>query len=169
MIPSLNPPEKLTPVHDLTDFKCGEPSLDDWLRRRALQNQESGASRTYVVCEGSKVVGHYALAVGAVAPEVAPGRVRRNMPNPVPVMVLGRLAVHGEHHGKGIGKALLRDAVLRTLQAADLAGIRAMLVHAISEDAYRFYEKCGFTASPVEPMTLMITLEDAARALSGTP
>lgn len=165
----LHPPEKLDPAHDLTDFKSGEPALDDWLRRRALQNQESGASRTYVVCEGKKVVGYYALAVGAVAQEIAPGRVRRNMPNPVPVMVLGRLAVHSDHHGKGIGKALLRDAVLRTLQAADLAGIRAMLVHAISEDAFRFYEKCGFTASPIEPMTLMITLEDAARALRGTP
>jgi GNAT superfamily N-acetyltransferase len=87
----------------------------------------------------------------------------------VPVMVLGRLAVHSGYQGKGIGKALLRDAALRTLQAADLAGIRAMLVHAISEDAYCFYEKCGFTPSPMEPMTLMITLEDAARALSGSP
>ena len=165
--PQLHPPEKLGPDHDLTDFKSGEAALDDWLRRRALQNQESGASRTYVVCEDKKVVGYYALAVGAAAPEIAPGRVRRNMPNPVPVMVLGRLAVHSDYQGKGIGRALLRDAVLRTLQAADIAGIRAMLVHAISEDAYRFYEKCGFTASPIEPMTLMITLGDAAQAVLG--
>ena len=166
--PQLHPPEKLGPDHDLTDFKSGEAALDDWLRRRALQNQESGASRTYVVCEDKKVVGYYALAVGAAAPEIAPGRVRRNMPNPVPVMVLGRLAVHSDYQGKGIGRALLRDAVLRTLQAADIAGIRAMLVHAISEDAYRFYEKCGFTASPIEPMTLMITLGDAAQAVLGS-
>jgi GNAT superfamily N-acetyltransferase len=166
---SPQPPEKLGPAHDLTDFKSGEPTLDDWLRRRALHHQESGAARTYVVWEGKKVVGYYALAVGAVDQEITPGRVRRNMPNPVPVMVLGRLAVHSRYQGKGIGKALLRDAALRTLQAADLAGIRAMLVHAISEDAYCFYEKCGFTPSPMEPMTLMITLEDAARALSGSP
>lgn len=165
--PSLHPPEKLGPDHDLTDFKSGEAALDDWLRRRALQNQESGASRTYVLCEGKKVVGYYALAVGAAAQPIAPGRVRRNMPNPVPVMVLGRLAVQSDYQGKGIGRALLRDAVLRTLQAADIAGIRAMLVHAISEDAYRCYEKCGFTASPIEPMTFMISLDDAAQAVLG--
>ncbi len=163
----LNAPEKLRAEHDLSEFECGEPSLDDWLRRRALQNEESGASRTYVVCAGQKVVGYYALAVGAVAHAEAPGRVRRNMPDPVPVMIIGRLAVHKDFHGKKIGPGLLRDAVLRTLQAADIAGVRAVLVHAISERARKFYEDCGFIASPMDPMTLMITVAEAVKAFVG--
>lgn len=161
----INPPEKLSPEHDLAQFQCGEAVLDDWLRRRALQNQESGASRTYVVCVERRVVGYYALAVGAVAHIAAPGRVRRNMPDPIPVMVLGRLAVDRRLQGQGIGPALLRDAVLRTLQAAEIAGIRAILVHAISEEAKRFYEKWGFIAAPMDPMTLMITVSEARRAI----
>lgn len=161
----INPPEKLSSDHDLTHFQCGEPTLDDWLRRRALQNEESGASRTYVACMGQRVVGYYALAAGAVAHLDAPGRVRRNMPDPVPVMVIGRLAVDQAVQGQAVGPALLRDAVLRTLQAAEIAGIRAILVHAISERAKRFYEKWGFIASPVEPMTLMITVAEAQKAL----
>lgn len=161
----INAPEKLSADHDLSQFRCGEPTLDDWLRRRAVQNEESGASRTYVACVGKRVVGYYALAVGAVAHSGVPGRVRRNMPDPVPVMVIGRLAVDETAQGQAIGPALLRDAILRTLQAAEIAGIRAILVHAISERAKRFYERWGFTASPVEPMTLMITVAEARRAL----
>ena len=163
----LSAPEKLRPDHDLSEFECGEPSLDHWLRQRALQNEESGASRTYVVCAGQQVVGYYALAVGAVAHAEAPGRVRRNMPDPVPVMIICRLAVHKDFQGRKIGPGLLRDAVLRTLQAADIAGVRAILVHAISEQARRFYEDCGFIASPVDPMTLMITVVEAAKAFVG--
>ena len=162
----LAPPEKLSPQHDLTHFQCGEPALDDWLRRRALQNEESGASRTYVLCAGNRVVGYYALAVGAVAHADAPGRVRRNMPDPVPVMIIGRLAIDQTMQGQSIGPALLRDAVLRTMQAAEIAGIRAILVHAISDRAKRFYEKWGFVSSPVDPMTLMITLAEAQKALA---
>ena len=164
---SLTPPEKLRDDHDLSLFQCGEPSLNDWLRRRALQNEESGASRTYVVCVGLRVVAYYALAVGAVAHAGAAGRVRRNMPDPVPVMIIGRLAVDREFHGHGLGQGLLRDAVLRTLQAADIAGIRAILVHAISSDAQRFYERHGFVRSPIDPMMLMITLAELAREISG--
>lgn len=163
---SLTPPEKLRDDHDLSQFQCGQPALDDWLRRRALQNEERGASRTYVVCVGLRVVAYYALAVGAVAHAGAPGRVRRNMPDPVPVMIIGRLAVDQEFHGHGLGQGLLRDAVLRTLQAADIAGIRAILVHAISGDARRFYERHGFVRSPIDPMMLMVTLADLERALS---
>ena len=162
---SIGPPEKLSPSHNLSQFHSGEPALDDWLRKRALLNEQSGASRTYVVSVEKRVVGYYALAVGAVAHVVAPGRVRRNMPEPVPVMVLGRLAVDQAMQGGGIGPALLRDPVLRTLQAAEIAGIRAILVHAISERAKRFYQKWGFVSSPVEPMTLMITVEEARRAM----
>jgi GNAT superfamily N-acetyltransferase len=164
----LSAPEKLRAEHDLSEFTSGEPALDEWLRRRALQNEESGASRTYVVWAGDKIVGYYALAVGAVAHTEAPGRVRRNMPDPVPVMIIGRLAVHKDYQGKKIGPALLRDAVLRTLQAAEIAGIRAILVHAISERARKFYEDCGFIASPMDPMTLMITVAEAAKALVGS-
>src|SRR3974377_1057398 len=135
----ITPPQRFSAEHDVAAFDCGEPALDDWLRRRALQNQESGASRTYVVCAGKRVVGYYALAVGALAHAAAPGRVKRNMPDPIPVMVLGRLAIDRNYQGRGVGPALLRDAVLRTLQAGEIAGIRAILVHAISPRAKRFY------------------------------
>jgi GNAT superfamily N-acetyltransferase len=164
-VEQISVPEKLTAAHDLSQFQCGEPELDDWLRRRALSNEEHGASRTYVVCAGLRVVGYYALAAGAVAHRDAPGRVKRNMPNPVPVMVIGRLAIDLSFQGRGIGSALLRDAVLRTAQAAKIAGIRAILVHAISDSAKRFYERCGFIPSPVDPMTLMITVAQAVHTL----
>jgi GNAT superfamily N-acetyltransferase len=163
---NISAPEKLTASHDLSQFECGEPELDDWLKRRALRNEENGASRTYIVCAGQQVVGYYALAVGAVAHTHAPGRVRRNMPDPVPVMVIGRLAIDTRFQGRGIGSALLRDAILRTLQAAEIAGIRAILVHAISGSAKQFYERCGFIPSPVESMMLMIPLSEAAKALT---
>jgi GNAT superfamily N-acetyltransferase len=159
-------PEHLTPQHDRKAFEAGVAALDDWLRRHALANEQTGASRTYVVSAGGRVVGYYALAAGAVSPLAAPGRVRRNMPDPVPVMVLGRLAVDRAYQGRGLGAGLLRDAILRTLQAAELAGIRAILVHAISEEAKRFYERHGFVASPIDPMTLMITIADAKKALA---
>jgi GNAT superfamily N-acetyltransferase len=159
----LSAPAKLTSYHELADFFCGEPALDNWLKRRALSNEESGASRTYVVCRGKDVVGYYSLAVGAVTHLDAPGRIRRNMPDPIPVMILGRLAVHQSVHGLGIGAGLLRDAILRTAQASEIAGIRAILVHAISDRARHFYESNGFIPSPVDPMTLMVTLIEARR------
>jgi len=161
----IGPPEKLSAEHDVSEFDSGEPSLDDWLRRRALNNGVSGASRTYVVCASRKVVGYYALSAGAIAHIHAPGRIRRNMPDPIPVVVIGRLAVDRTFHGKGLGTGLLRDAVVRTLQAAKIAGVRAILLHAISETAKRFYEKYGFVASPVDPMTVMITTAEAARII----
>jgi GNAT superfamily N-acetyltransferase len=164
----IGPPEKLSSVHNVSGFDSGEPALDDWLRRRAVQNEASGASRTYVVCVGRKVVGYYTLAAGAVAHAEAPGRLRRKMPDPVPVMVLGRLAVDRTIHGQGVGTGLLRDAVLRTVQAAEIVGIRAILVHAISEAARRFYEKYGFVASPLDPLTVMITVEEAVRTIGLT-
>ncbi len=165
-ISELSAPEKLTAAHDVSQFHCGEPAFDDWLRRRALANEEGSASRTYVVCEARRVVAYYALAAGAVTHTSATGRIRRNMPDPLPVMVIGRLAIDAVFQGRGIGSALLRDAVLRTLQAAEIAGIRAILVHAISEQARRFYERCGFAASHVDPMTLMISVAEAARVLA---
>jgi GNAT superfamily N-acetyltransferase len=162
----ITPPERLNADHDLTQFNSGEPSLDHWLRSRALQNEKSGASRTYVVCAGGCVVGYYALAVGAVAHTEAATRVKRNMPDPVPVILIGRLAIDSRFQGRGIGADLLRDAVLRTLQAAEIAGIRAILVNAISMNAKRFYERYGFISSHVHPQTLMITVAEAARVLA---
>ena len=165
----IGPPEPLGAGHDLSTFFSGSPALDDWLKRRALANQSSGASRTYVVSRGEIVIGYYALAVGAVAASEATGRVRRNMPDAIPVMILARLAIDRAEQGRGLGRALLGDAIRRTLQAADIAGIRAMLVHAISAEAKAFYEGTGFKPSPIDPMTLMITLDDVRRALGAGP
>jgi GNAT superfamily N-acetyltransferase len=163
----ISAPEHLTAEHDVSAFNSGVAALDDWIRKHALANEETGASRTYVVRAGRRVVGYYALATGGVALAQAPGRVRRNMPNPLPVMILGRLAVDRNWQGRNLGTGLLRDAVLRTLQAAEIGGIRAILVEAISEDAKRFYERHGFRPSPIDPMVLMITVADARKALSG--
>jgi GNAT superfamily N-acetyltransferase len=163
---ALSPPALLTEEHDLEGFDSGEDSLDDWLRRRARANQVSGASRTYVLCDGAKVVGYYALASGAVATDRVAGRFRRNMPDPVPVVVLGRLAVDRAWQGRGIGRALFRDAALRVVQAADTIGIRGVVVHAISESARQFYLALGFGECPGQPMMLVVTLADLRAALS---
>jgi GNAT superfamily N-acetyltransferase len=164
----LEPPRPLRADDDLSSFDSGEPDLDEWLRKKALRNETEGASRTYVACEAGsrRVVGYYCLATGAVQRLSAPGRVRRNMPEPVPVMVLGRLAVDRSLQGQGLGSGLLRDAVLRTLQAADIAGIRALLVHTLSDRARKFYEERGFQQSPVDSYTLMLRLNDAKRIIS---
>ncbi len=162
---TLRPPEKLNSSHQLESFDSGNGQLDDWLKRRALKNESERSSRTYVLCAGKVVVAYYCLANGAVAQTAATGRIRRNMPDPIPVMVIGRLAVDRHWQNKGIGRALLRDAILRILQAAEIAGIRAILVHAISDDAKQFYETCGFTASPIDPMMLMVKVSDAAASL----
>jgi GNAT superfamily N-acetyltransferase len=156
----LKAPEKLSDKHQLNEFSCGEASLDIWLKQRAAKNEEMRASRTYVVCDGCRVVGYYCLAVGSVEHQRAPGKVKRNMPDPIPVMILGRLAIDQNCQGKGIGRALLRDAVLRTLQAAEFAGIRALLVHALNDAARSFYLASGFHQSPIDPMTLMVTLDE---------
>jgi GNAT superfamily N-acetyltransferase len=159
-ISGLLPPEPLADQHDIGDFRSGEASLDDWLKRRARANQVSGASRTYVVCEEKRVIGYYALASGVVTVESAPGRFRRNMPNPIPVAVLARLAVDRNWQGRGIGRALFRDAARRVAHAAEVIGIRGIVVHAISEEAKKFYVALGFDPSPSESMTLMVTLSD---------
>lgn len=158
-------PEPLTAHHQLESFASGNESLDRWLKARALKNQASGASRTFVACEGSSVRAYYALASSAVVVNAATSRFRRNMPDPIPVVVLGRLAVDRTLHGKGVGRALVRDACLRMIQAADMIGIRGMLVHALSDDARRFYEHLGFEPSPLDPMTLMVTLADLKAAV----
>lgn len=161
----LSAPEPLAPHHHVEGFSCGEEALDVWLERRARANQASGASRTFVACDSGVVVAYYALASGAVAVQTAPGRFRRNMPDPIPVVVLGRLAVARSHHRQGIGRALFQDAARRVVNAADVIGVRGLLVHALSEDAAAFYRALGFDASPLDPMTLMITLADLRASL----
>lgn len=164
---TLSAPAPLADHHLLSDFDSGVPSLDDWLRRRARANQASGASRTFVLCEGERVVAYYALASGAVQGIEAPGRFRRNMPDPIPVVVLGRLAIDRSLQGRGIGRALVRDALLRVAQAGELIGIHGVLVHALSEQARAFYLAVGFEPSPLDPMTLMATMTDLRRAIEG--
>ena len=164
----VRPPEPLSAEHVLRDFDGGVASLDDWLRRRAAQNQTSGASRTFVVCaspDSRQVVAYYALAASAVAPDAAPGRFRRNMPDPIPVVVLGRLAITRDHQGRGLGRALFQDAAKRVIHAAGTIGIRGLLVHAISEDAKAFYVRLGLHTSPLDPMTLMTTVAGLRAAL----
>ncbi|TWB09582.1 acetyltransferase (GNAT) family protein [Rhizobium sp. ERR 1071] len=163
---TLSAPTPLADHHQLAEFNSGVLELDDWLRRRARSNQTSGASRTFVVCEESRVIAYYALASGAVKQPEAPGRFRRNMPDPIPVAVLGRLAIDQSYQGRGLGRALVRDAGLRLLNAAEVLGIRGMLVHAISDDARAFYEAVGFLSSPSDPMMLMVGLHDLNQALN---
>lgn len=154
----LSAPRPLSDAHDIETFTSGEPSLDEWLKRRARANQLSDSSRTFVVADDTAVVGYYCLAAGAIGRDDAPKALRRNRPDPLPVMVLGRLAIHQDYQQKGIGTALLQDAMLRTLNAAEQFGISALLVHALSEDARRFYLSRGFLASPIQAMTLCLPL-----------
>ncbi|MFN7307265.1 MAG: GNAT family N-acetyltransferase [Acetobacteraceae bacterium] len=161
----ISAPVPLDDTHELAMFDSGEPSLDGWLKQRARTNQVAGASRTFVVCRGSFVVGFYCLAAGAVAIAAAPGRVKRNMPDPITMALLGRLAVDRTLHGQGIGRAMLRDAVLRVLQAGEVLAVRGLLVQALNADAQRFYQACGFTSSPADPLILMATMGDLKTAL----
>jgi predicted N-acetyltransferase YhbS len=159
-------PRAIREANEVATFDCGEPSLDDYLRRRALANHAQGASRCFVTCRERRVVGYYALASGSVEHAHAPGRVRRNMPDPVPVILLSRLAVDIKEQGNGLGKHLLRDAITRCVGVAEQVGVRAMLVHALSEGARAFYAQFDFEPSPTDPLHLMLTMKDA-RALFG--
>ncbi len=163
---ALSAPEPIGTNHQIGDFSSGVFSLDEWLKRRALANQASGAARTFMVCEADKVVGYYALASGAVNVAAAAGRFRRNMPDPIPVVVLARLAIDRTYQGRSLGRALVRDAARRVVHAADAIGIRGIIVHAISDDAKAFYLALGFEPSPIEPMTLMVTLTDIRKILA---
>jgi GNAT superfamily N-acetyltransferase len=158
-------PQLLKAEHVVNEFVSGVPSLDEWLRKRALVNQSKGASRTYVVSDTDRVVAFYALAASAVASGAAPGRFKRNMPEPIAVVVLGRLAIARSHQGRGLGRALFQDAAQRVIHASEAIGIRGLLVHAISDEAKSFYLSLGLTPSPLEPMTLMATIEDLTRAM----
>jgi GNAT superfamily N-acetyltransferase len=155
----LSAPLPLAATHILNEFACGEASLDEWLKRRALTNQLSGASRTFVVTDpDGRVCGYYAMAAGAVSHQAATSNVRRNMPDPIPVMVLARLAVDRRSKGLKRGASLLQDAVRRTVSVSQNAGVRALLVHALDDGAKQFYESYGFQQSPQHPMTLMLRI-----------
>lgn len=155
----LNAPQPLAATHVLDGFDSGEAVLDEWLKRRAMTNQSSGASRTFVVAyPDGRVCGYYAMAAGAVAHPMATSAVRRNMPDPVPVMVLARLAVDRRAQGIKLGASLLQDAVNRAVAVSRNAGVRALLVHALHDRAREFYEHYGFQSSSLHPMTLMLRL-----------
>ncbi len=161
----LRAPEPLSEAHHVGSFSCGEPALDHWLKRRALANQNSGASRSFVVCREAAVHGYYALAAGSVDRRAAPGRLRRNMADPVPVVVLARLAVAASEQRSGLGRALVRDAVRRIRSAASEIGIAAILVHALNDRVKRFYLTCGFVESVIDESVLLARLVDVEAAL----
>ena len=163
---SLRAPEPLNDTHQLDAFTSGAPTLDGWLQRKARANQVSGASRTYVVCRGDQVVGFYAVAAGSVSHDLLPRKLKQNMPDPIPVIVLGRLAIDLSEQGNGLGRALLRDAILRVSAAAQEVGIAAILVHALNDRAKAFYIGCGFAETMAEPMTLIARIADI-KALLG--
>jgi GNAT superfamily N-acetyltransferase len=160
--------EKLRRDHPINAFDCGQEALNGWLRKHALQNQGAGAAQTYVGMAGGVVIGYYSLAVGQIEYHDAPERLQKGLArHPVPIMLLARLAVQKDWQKKGVGRALLRDAVLRTQQAADIAGIRALAVHAKDDAARRYYEQFDFAASPADPLHLLVLLKDIRRRVSG--
>ncbi|WP_027443845.1 GNAT family N-acetyltransferase [Erythrobacter cryptus] len=165
---AFSPVKKLDASHEVDAFDCGKEPLNRFLQRHALVNQKAGSAQTWVVCRGEqRVVGYYSLAVGAVEHAGAPGRVSKGLArHPMPVMLLARLAIDRSEQGKGLGKALLRDALLRTAQAADIAGIRALLVHAKDDEARAWYERFDFEPSPSDPYHLFLLMKDL-RAILG--
>lgn len=161
------PVRKHAATDSMEGFDCGQTPLNQFLQRYALVNQKANSAQTYVCCLGSEVVGYYSLTVGSVEPQVPPARIMKGLArHPVPVMILARLAVDLDHQGKGLGKALLKDALLRTAQAADIAGIRCLLVHAKDEAARQWYESWEFEPSPTDPYHLFLMLKDL-KALLG--
>ena len=158
---SLNPPVLLTRNHNRMEFDCGVPVLNVYLKQYALQNQKKNAARTFVATRGNRIVGYYTLAYGSVSIEIAPVHISKGLArHPVPVMLLARLAVDLNEQGTGLGKGLLKDALLRTLQASEIAGLRAVLVHAKDNHVKRFYERFGFQQSPIDEYQLMLRIDD---------
>jgi GNAT superfamily N-acetyltransferase len=164
----LQPPVLLNLRHDVVSFDCGSEPLNDYLKHFAWINQQAAAARTYVAARGKRVVGFYTLAFGSIAHEEASPRVRKGLArHPIPVMVLARLAVDRNEQGAGLGKGLLKDALLRTLQAAEIAGLRAFVVHAKDENAKTFYQRAGFEPSPIDDHHLMLLIKDVRKTVTG--
>ncbi|SMP72786.1 Acetyltransferase (GNAT) family protein [Desulfonatronum zhilinae] len=162
-----DPVRKLLPEDKIDGFDCGEPALNHFLKRYALVNQKADSAQTYVVCCSGAVVGFYSLAVGSVHHELTPARVAKGLArHPIPVMILARLAVDRGHQRKGLGRALLRDALLRTFQASDIAGIRCLLVHAKDDKAKHWHTSWDFEPSPTAPNHLFLMLKDVKALLS---
>ena len=162
--PVLSAPTPITEGHVTAGFASGNSTLDDWLGQKAWKS-EGQTARTYVVCHGNRVVGYYGIAMGAVQRNLSPGKVRRNAPDPIPVAVLARLAVDATYQGQGIGAGMLKDACKRILMAAEIIGVRAILVHAIDEPARAFYARYGFAAYPDGTLTMFLPLETIVDAL----
>jgi GNAT superfamily N-acetyltransferase len=163
---TLSSVEKLTEDHQLVAFDCGKPSLNDWLKRFALTNQKNDSARTYVVHRAAHVVGYYSLSAGAVSRDESPSRIAKGLAkHPIGVILLARLAVHEGEQGTSLGKLLLMDALLRALHAADAIGARAILVHAIDDEASSFYRKFGFETSPLDSKQLMLLMKDLRATL----
>ncbi|MDF7776296.1 GNAT family N-acetyltransferase [Sphingomonas sp. AOB5] len=160
-------PTPITSQHRLAEFSCGNSSMDSWLKKHAIHD-EGRASRTYVVTVRAQVVAYYTLAVGCMTLSALPRKIRQNLPQQVPITVLGRLAVDIEHAGKGIGRALLCEAMQRTLEVAEHVGVRALVVHAIDSDAALFYEQFGFLRFPAGSLILLLPIETIAQAIDET-
>lgn len=154
-------PEPLTPGHIVAEFCCSDPGLNEWLRKKALKNHSTGISRVYVICaeETNRVIGYYCLSTGSVQRNTVPGSYRRNAPESLPVVVLGRLAIDQSCAGKGLGVALLRDAIFRTENIALQVGVRALIVHALNDDVKSFYMKFAFAPSSINPLTLLYPIK----------
>lgn len=166
---ALNAPVLLTRSHDRNVFDCGVPALNEYLKHYALQNQKKHAARSYVATRAKRVVGYYTLAYGSVAPDEAPPSVKAGLAkHRIPVILLARLAVDVTERGQGLGAALLKDALVRTLQAAEIAGLRAMIVHAKDDAAKRFYEKYGFEPSPIDAYHLFLKVSHILKSF-GSP
>jgi GNAT superfamily N-acetyltransferase len=160
-------PVPLNQSHDLTSFDCGNADLSEWLKKKALTNHISGASKTFVVCDNNQVVAYYSLAAGSIEHQFVNAKIKRNQPNPIPIVILGRLAVDKTYQKQGLEFDLVKDAVQRVFSAAEVIGIRAILVHAIDESARTFYEqKCGFTPSGFQDKTLVLLLTDVEQTLT---
>jgi GNAT superfamily N-acetyltransferase len=155
-VEEITAPRLLAADDRLDDFDCGVPVLNEWLKRRAIANHVSGASRSYVVCRSGKVIGYYCLAAGAIAVGAATGSIRRNMPDPIPVVILGRLAIDLTAKGQGLGAGLLKHAIEQTQEAAKIAGVRALLVHAKDQNSADFYRHFKFAPSTLDPMILLL-------------
>lgn len=163
--PQFRPPEAITAAHDVSGFSCVREPLNIWLKRRALANETRGTSRTYVVSHGKRVVGYYTLAAGSERRETLPKPLRRGTPEQIPLVVLGRLATDRNFERRGIGRDMLQEAITRMLSAASEIGVRALVVHAIDDEAVKFYLKFGFILSPITERTLLLPVEFARRAL----
>jgi predicted N-acetyltransferase YhbS len=163
--PRLGAPELLGDKHDRTNFNSGKAILDDWLRRRAGPSDGLSA-RTFVVCDGARVVGYYCLSAGGIIRADALKKLQRNMPDPLPVIILGRLAVDAKYQGQRIGPGLLKDAILRVINISREVGVRGILVHALDDDAAAFYDKYRFLPCPVDPRTMILPIETAISAIS---